>query len=97
MVAEIGEDGAEAVVPLENNTEWLDKVADRLNTRMSGQNQQQSISNTLLERLDRIYNKLEQLNPRQQIVLDSGVLVGETINEIDAGLASLQALKLRGI
>ncbi len=25
----IGEDGAEAVIPLENNTEWIDKVADR--------------------------------------------------------------------
>lgn len=26
----IGENGAEAVVPLENNTEWLDKIAERL-------------------------------------------------------------------
>ena len=26
----IGEDGAEAVVPLEKNTQWLDKIADRL-------------------------------------------------------------------
>ena len=25
-----GENGAEAIVPLENNTEWLDKIADRL-------------------------------------------------------------------
>lgn len=30
----IGEDGAEAVVPLENNTEWLDKIADKLSARM---------------------------------------------------------------
>lgn len=28
--AVIGEDGAEAVVPLEKNTEWIDKVADKL-------------------------------------------------------------------
>ena len=27
----LGEAGAEAVVPLERNTEWLDKIADRLN------------------------------------------------------------------
>lgn len=27
----IGEDGAEAVVPLEKNTEWLDRIAERLN------------------------------------------------------------------
>ncbi|MGM9543613.1 MAG: hypothetical protein ACI3T9_01385 [Romboutsia timonensis] len=26
----LGEDGAEAVVPLEKNTQWLDKIADRL-------------------------------------------------------------------
>lgn len=30
-LAVIGEQGKEAVVPLENNTEWLDKIADRLN------------------------------------------------------------------
>lgn len=29
-IAMIGERGKEAVVPLENNTEWLDKLADRL-------------------------------------------------------------------
>lgn len=28
--AVVGEQGAEAVVPLENNTEWIDKVADKL-------------------------------------------------------------------
>ena len=32
----LGEDGAEAIVPLENNTEWLDRIAERLN-RNSGQ------------------------------------------------------------
>ena len=26
----LGENGAEAIVPLENNTEWLDKIADKL-------------------------------------------------------------------
>ena len=31
----IGEDGAEAVVPLERNTEWIDKVADRLASKQS--------------------------------------------------------------
>ena len=30
MVAQIGENGQEAVVPLENNTGWLDKIAARL-------------------------------------------------------------------
>lgn len=35
-LAQIGEDGAEAVVPLENNLEWLDKLATMLNERMGG-------------------------------------------------------------
>ena len=32
----LGENGAEAVVPLENNLEWLDKLASMLNERMGG-------------------------------------------------------------
>ena len=32
----IGENGAEAVVPLENNLEWLNKLADMLAERMGG-------------------------------------------------------------
>lgn len=32
----IGEAGAEAVVPLENNLEWLDKLATMLNSKMGG-------------------------------------------------------------
>ena len=34
-LAMIGERGKEAVVPLENNTEWMDKLADRLAARMN--------------------------------------------------------------
>lgn len=34
----LGEDGAEAVVPLENNTEWLNKIAERLASSL-GNNQ----------------------------------------------------------
>lgn len=30
MIGGLGENGAEAVVPLEKNTEWLDKIADKL-------------------------------------------------------------------
>ncbi len=32
----IGEAGAEAVVPLENNTEWIDKLADKFVSKMPG-------------------------------------------------------------
>jgi phage-related protein len=37
-LAVIGEQGKEAVVPLENNTEWMDKLATMLNERMGGGN-----------------------------------------------------------
>lgn len=30
-IAEIGENGREAVLPLENNTEWMDELADKIN------------------------------------------------------------------
>ena len=32
----LGEDGAEAVVPLEKNTQWLDKLAERLAAKQNG-------------------------------------------------------------
>ena len=32
----LGENGAEAIVPLEKNTEWLTRIADMLNERMGG-------------------------------------------------------------
>ena len=36
-IAMIGEAGKEAVLPLENNTEWMDKLADRIAARSGGQ------------------------------------------------------------
>lgn len=35
-VGGLGEDGAEAVVPLEKNTQWLDRLASMLNEKMGG-------------------------------------------------------------
>jgi hypothetical protein len=50
-------------------------------------------SDTLLGKLDNIYDRLNRL----QIVLDTGTLVGETIDKIDAGLATRQLLSARGV
>ena len=47
---------------------------------------------TLAGKLDNIYDRLTRL----QIVLDTGTLVGETIEKIDAGLAVKQQLAARG-
>ena len=87
--AQIGEDGAEAVIPLENNTEWMRLVARGIseNLSMSGANGE------LLNKLDNIYERLNRL----QVVLDTGTLVGETIDKIDAGLGNRQSLRLRGV
>lgn len=38
-LAVVGEQGKEAVMPLENNLQWLDKLAGMLNERMGGGNQ----------------------------------------------------------
>lgn len=46
----------------------------------------------LAGKLDNIYERLTRL----QIVLDTGTLVGETIEKIDAGLATKQRLATRG-
>lgn len=37
-LALVGEQGKEAVIPLENNMEWLDKLANMLNNKLSGNN-----------------------------------------------------------
>lgn len=47
----------------------------------------------LLSKLDGIYERLSRL----QIVLDTGTLVGETIDKIDASLANKQLLSARGV
>lgn len=47
----------------------------------------------LLAKLDGIYERLGRL----QIVLDTGTLVGETIDKIDKGLATRQTLSARGV
>lgn len=44
-LAMIGEAGKEAVIPLENNTEWLNKLADKLNSKMGNSNVTYNINN----------------------------------------------------
>lgn len=89
-VAQIGEDGREAIIPLEKNTDWLDKVAQRLN---GYSNNPTPYNDGLLAKLDRIYERLNRL----QVVLNNKALVGELIDDIDAGLADKQSLTNRGV
>lgn len=85
----IGEAGPEAVAPI---SDLMYYVQTAVNTSNQGVD----------ERLGRIESMIESYLPaiatkRNQIVLDSGVLVGETINQIDEKLANTYAMKARGI
>lgn len=83
--------GAEAVVPLEKNTQWIDRVATLFEERMS--HKPDNSSNSLM--LERIIVLLEQLLSRN-IYLDSGVLVGELSPRIDSRLGDRYKLMQRG-
>lgn len=86
-------DGSEAVVPLDQSEKWTRNVARQMSDFQDQQKARESTA--LLGRLDDIYKKLDKL--KQSIVLDTGVLVGETINQIDSGLATNYAMRARGI
>lgn len=82
-VAEIGEDGAEAVVPLEKNTEWINKLAERIN---GGANS---------AAINRIIELLEELRS-MKVYLQNDVLVGELIPALDTGLGDINRMRVRG-
>lgn len=79
-VAEIGEDGREAIIPLEKNTGWLREVAKELNDHVTPRSPVNI--EALLSKLDKIYERLDRL----QVVLDSGELVGGILDPIDSAL-----------
>ena len=89
-VAEIGEDGTEAVVPLEKNTGWLRVIAKELNSYLRPQTVPDN--GALLSRLDRIYDRLNRL----QVILDSGELVGGIIDLVDEALSDKYSKAERG-
>lgn len=90
-VAEIGENGAEAIVPLKNNTEWIDNVADRLSKRSGEENK---VAMLVVERIDKLEKAIKSLNPK--VVLDSGEVVGGIITQVDTGLGDLDDRANRG-
>ena len=76
--------GAEAVVPLERNTMWINKVADLFRDEMNSNNDNY-LQSTMLDRMNTIIRLLEQLMTKD-IYLDTGVLVGELTTDIDIKL-----------
>jgi phage-related protein len=86
--------GAEAVVPLERNTQWIDRVASQFESRMKHRNE--DLSNQLvIDRLNTVISMMEELMKRN-IYLDSGVLVGELSAGIDANLGNRYKYIQRG-
>lgn len=80
--------GAEAVVPLEKNTGWIDRIAERLNDSTQ--------SNDVMNRIDRIIDLLEHIfDIDMNVYLDSGALVGELTPAIDMQLGNIAIKKNR--
>lgn len=88
-IAEIGEAGAEAIVPLENNTGFLRPLAKELNGYL---NAGTAPSGELLSKLDRIYERLNRL----QVIMSTGALVGEIIDSVDEALGDKYSKAARG-
>ncbi len=89
QVSVVGEDGAEAIVPLERNTEWIDRVAAKVVNSMGG-----TVSdNRLLSKIDELITTIKS----NKIYLDSGTLVGELAPAMDSTLGNISRLKRRGV
>ena len=89
-IAQIGENGREAVVPLEKNTGWMNEVADRLNALQK--NNSPADNEKIIRKLDEMINAIKNL----KIYLDSGVLAGELVPAIDSKLGDINKLRGRG-
>jgi phage-related minor tail protein len=85
--------GSEAVVPLEKETGWINRIAQKMN-ELQDVNQNNNVV-ALSAKLDEMIQTMKAL--KSTIVLDTGVLVGETINQIDEQLGNNYTLRARGI
>lgn len=83
--------GAEAVVPLEKETAWINRIAQKMNDFQASN----PANEDLALKMDEMIRTFKTM--KQAIVLDTGVLVGETINQIDAGLSNNYTLRERRV
>lgn len=84
----IGEDGAEAVVPLEKHTEWIDRVADKVVSKM-GATRNDSV---LAAKIDELISFVKSL----KIYLNTGALVGGISDEMNEALGNIAFAAERG-
>lgn len=85
--------GAEAVVPLEKETGWINRIAQKMNELQ--ETQPGRIMGSLEAKMDEMIQTMRGIN--STIVLDSGELIGATINKIDEQLGHNYSLRERGI
>jgi phage-related protein len=103
-------DGAEAVVPLERNTEWLQKVAQELYKRLSDNMDGLQIERGLHRRANpltpavsavgdiaaKLDKILTAIKNGQVLTIDKKLLVGGTASDYDSTLGQRRALVERG-
>lgn len=83
--------GAEAVVPLEKETGWINRIASKMSEYQSTDPANMALSS----KMDEMIRTMKSI--KSTIVLDTGVLVGETINQFDEALGNAYALKERRV
>jgi phage-related protein len=100
-----GEDGAEAVVPLERHTEWIQRVAQEFLGHVkdeAGMNVLSSSTdsggataadNWMREKMDKILDAIER---GQILTIDGAALVGATATQMDNALGLRRTLAARG-
>ena len=66
----VGENGAEALLPLENNTGWMDKLADKLGSKMNGSGDIYITINAPTGNADDIVNAIDEAFRNRQIAQD---------------------------
>ena len=92
-IAEIGEDGAEAVVPLERNTGWIDKVAAKFMEQQGATHP--DMLEELIELLSEFFPQILAAMDRD-VVLDTGATVGALAVPMNQALGRISSRKDRG-
>ena len=85
--------GAEAVVPLEKETAWITRIAQKMNELQDVNPNANSVA--LASKMDEMIRTMKTI--KSTIVLDTGTLVGETINQIDNQLQNNYSMRERRI
>lgn len=87
-------DGAEAVVPLEKNTQWIRRVANEMQrTPAVGNNKSSQMMNELIKTVSDMALFLKNM----RVVLDSGEVVGGISSKMDTALGINNSFAERGV